>query len=97
MRPVNPRLAQLQPYPFERLRALFATVQAPARTPIRLSIGEPQHPTPQLLLDDATLPMRAGDLLVAPDGVPHGVENNSTGRLLVMALLAPGPTERPRT
>ncbi len=46
------------------------------------------------LLDDATLPMRAGDLLVAPDGVPHGVENNSAARLLVMALLAPGPAPK---
>ena len=34
----------------------------------------------------------AGDVLVAPDGVPHGVENTSGARLLVMALLAPGPT-----
>lgn len=46
------------------------------------------------LLEDAALPMRAGDLLVAPDGVPHGVENNSQTRLLVMALLAPGPGSR---
>ena len=45
----------------------------------------------QFLLDDARLPMKAGDLLVAPDGVPHGVENTSGGRLLVMAILAPGP------
>jgi quercetin dioxygenase-like cupin family protein len=44
------------------------------------------------LLPDAKLPMRAGDLLIAPDGVPHGVENNSSARLLVMALLAPGPS-----
>jgi quercetin dioxygenase-like cupin family protein len=43
------------------------------------------------LLDTARLPMKAGDLLVAPDGVPHGVENDSHGRLLVMAILAPGP------
>ena len=43
------------------------------------------------LLEGEELPMRAGDLLVAPDGVPHGVRNNGTGRLLVMALLAPGP------
>jgi len=51
---VNPRLPQLQPYPFERLRALFAAVSVPARTPIRLSIGEPQHPTPSLILDALT-------------------------------------------
>lgn len=49
------------------------------------------------LLDGTTLPMQAGDLLVAPDGVPHGVENNSPARLLVMALLAPGPATKPQT
>lgn len=43
------------------------------------------------LLDGSELPMRAGDLLVAPDGVPHGVRNSSDGRLLVMAILAPAP------
>ena len=46
---MNPRLARLQPYPFERLRALLAGVSAPAQPPIRLSIGEPQHPTPDLV------------------------------------------------
>jgi N-succinyldiaminopimelate aminotransferase len=49
---VNPRLALLQPYPFERLRALFAAVTPnPARQAISLAIGEPRHPTPQLVLD----------------------------------------------
>lgn len=43
------------------------------------------------LLDGSERPMTAGDLLVAPDGVPHGVRNNSDARLLVMAVLAPGP------
>ena len=46
------------------------------------------------LLESETLPMRAGDLLVAPDGVPHGVDNNSGARLLVMAILAPAPAQR---
>jgi N-succinyldiaminopimelate aminotransferase len=46
---VNPRLSRLQPYPFERLRALLDGVPAPALSPIRLSIGEPQHPTPDLV------------------------------------------------
>ena len=46
---VNPRLARLQPYPFERLRALLDGVPTPRPTPIRLSIGEPQHPTPELV------------------------------------------------
>ena len=43
------------------------------------------------LLEGRELPMTAGDLLVAPDGVPHGVKNTSRGRLLVMAILAPAP------
>ncbi len=44
---VNPNLARLQTYPFEKLRALFTGVTPPAELkPIRLSIGEPQHPTP---------------------------------------------------
>ncbi len=43
------------------------------------------------LLEGQELPMKTGDLLVAPDGVPHGVRNNSEGRLLVMAVLAPAP------
>lgn len=46
---MNPNLARLQPYPFERLRALLAGVEAPAPDPIRLSIGEPQHATPEIV------------------------------------------------
>jgi len=46
---MNPRLDRLQPYPFERLRALLAGVPTPSRHPIRLSIGEPQHATPALV------------------------------------------------
>jgi N-succinyldiaminopimelate aminotransferase len=46
---VNPLLAHLQPYPFERLRGLLADTDPPALPPIRLSIGEPQHPTPDLV------------------------------------------------
>ena len=51
---MNPRLGRLQPYPFERLRALLAGVAAPPETPIRLSIGEPQHATPHLLTSALT-------------------------------------------
>ena len=49
---MNPRLDLLQPYPFERLRKLFAGASPdPSKRPIALSIGEPRHPTPQLVLD----------------------------------------------
>jgi quercetin dioxygenase-like cupin family protein len=43
------------------------------------------------LLEGRELPMAAGDLLVAPAGVPHGVRNTGTDRLLVIAVLAPAP------
>lgn len=46
---VNARLASLQPYPFEKLRALLAGAVPPPLPPIRLSIGEPQHATPPLV------------------------------------------------
>jgi N-succinyldiaminopimelate aminotransferase len=49
---LNPRLDLTRPYPFERLRQLLADSRPPAeRTPINLSIGEPRHPTPRLVLD----------------------------------------------
>ena len=50
---MNSRLSQLQPYPFEKLRALLAGVK-PAGKPIALSIGEPQHATPALIRDALT-------------------------------------------
>ena len=47
---MNPLLGRLQPYPFEKLRALLAGVSPnPALRPINLSIGEPKHPTPELV------------------------------------------------
>ncbi|HZT63852.1 MAG TPA: succinyldiaminopimelate transaminase, partial [Burkholderiales bacterium] len=43
---------KLQPYPFEKLRALIADNAPPASlAPINLQIGEPKHPTPQLVKD----------------------------------------------
>ena len=43
------------------------------------------------LLEGRELPMTAGDLLVAPPGVPHGVRNTSQERLLVLVFLSPAP------
>src|SRR5215470_17996975 len=49
---MNPLLASLQPYPFERLKQLFASVTPNAAyRHISLGIGEPRHATPQLVLD----------------------------------------------
>ena len=47
---MNPLLQRLQPYPFERLRQLFAGVTpSPAHRPISLGIGEPKHAAPDFL------------------------------------------------
>jgi len=47
---VNPRLQSLQPYPFEKLRSLFEGVRPnPGLVQISLGIGEPRHPTPELI------------------------------------------------
>jgi len=49
---MNPNLNLLQPYPFQRLRDLFAgTTANSAYSAINLSIGEPKHATPQLIKD----------------------------------------------
>ena len=49
---MNPLLAHLQPYPFERLKQLFAPVKPNSNySAISLGIGEPRHATPQLILD----------------------------------------------
>jgi quercetin dioxygenase-like cupin family protein len=45
----------------------------------------------RFLLADRELEMKAGDLLVAPENVPHGVRNTGSSRLLVLAILAPAP------
>lgn len=47
------------------------------------------------LLEGRELQMHAGDLLVAPDGVAHGVRNTGSSRLLVVAILAPAPDRVP--
>jgi N-succinyldiaminopimelate aminotransferase len=49
---MNPDLARLQPYPFERLAKLHAGVTPPATlAPIHLSIGEPRHPAPGFIAE----------------------------------------------
>jgi N-succinyldiaminopimelate aminotransferase len=49
---MNPLLSHLQPYPFERLKTLFASITPnPALRPISLGIGEPKHATPEFIKD----------------------------------------------
>lgn len=49
---MNPNLDRLQAYPFEKLARLKAGIEPPRdREPIALSIGEPQHPPPEFVLE----------------------------------------------
>lgn len=45
----------------------------------------------EFLLEGRTIPMDDGVMLVAPQGVPHGIRNTGRERLVVLAVLAPGP------
>lgn len=47
---MNPRFRQLKPYPFERYREILTGVEPVTDAAfIDLSIGEPKHPTPELI------------------------------------------------
>lgn len=47
---MNPELAQLQPYPFEKLNRLFQDCRPEfSFRPIRMHIGEPKHPVPAFI------------------------------------------------
>jgi N-succinyldiaminopimelate aminotransferase len=68
---MNPLLQRLQPYPFERLKQLFATVTPSANHgPISLGIGEPRHATPQLVLDALASSTAALSSYPATAGIP---------------------------
>ncbi len=43
------------------------------------------------LVADGEVRMEAGTMLVAPEGVPHGIRNDRPERLVVLAVLAPAP------
>jgi N-succinyldiaminopimelate aminotransferase len=93
---VNPRLDQLQPYPFQKLRELFAGARPDTgRSAINLSIGEPKHATPefikQALTDNlaglASYPVTQGsdalrDSIVAWCQRRYGVELDAATQIL---------------
>lgn len=43
------------------------------------------------LLEDREIEMEPGLMLVAPEGVAHGIRNTGPDRLIVLAVLAPAP------
>ena len=69
---MNPLLSRLQPYPFERLKQLFAPITPnPAYPAISLGIGEPRHATPTLVLDALAHATQALAAYPATAGLPN--------------------------
>ena len=69
---MNPALDKLQPYPFERLRALLAGAQPPAHLPhISMSIGEPRHPAPEFVVESLIANMAGLGSYPATAGAPQ--------------------------
>ena len=96
----NPRLGLLQPYPFERLRALLDGVTPePTLRPVSLSIGEPRHPTPAVVTEALTAALGGLSTYPATAGTPalreaiagwltrrHGLRGLDAGRHVLPVL-----------
>ena len=90
---MNPDLDKLQPYPFEKLRALFAGVTPNAAlAPISLSIGEPKHATPELIKHALADSLGGLASYPATAGRRHCARRS---RLADAALRAPRSTREP--
>jgi N-succinyldiaminopimelate aminotransferase len=69
---MNTALASLHPYPFERLRALLAGAQPPAHLPhISLSIGEPKHAPPSLVIQAMSTDLHTLGIYPSTLGLPE--------------------------
>ena len=69
---MNPLLSRLNPYPFEKLRALLAGITPNGELrAINLSIGEPKHPTPRLIKDALTANLDGLAAYPATAGTPE--------------------------
>ncbi len=69
---MNAHLQHLQPYPFEKLRQLFADLSPPpGKSPIALSIGEPQHACPAFVLEEISANLNRLSKYPATAGIPQ--------------------------
>lgn len=69
---MNSLLGKLRPYPFERLRALLADAAPPsALSHIAMSIGEPRHPAPRVVLNAFTQNLETLGNYPATAGLPQ--------------------------
>ena len=69
---MNPRLERLHQYPFQRLAHLTAGLEPPAGlTPIGMSIGEPRHAPPELVLSALRESLHRLDTYPTTIGLPE--------------------------
>lgn len=68
---MNPNLAKLNPYPFEKLRKLTQDVTPASMSPIAWSIGEPKHEAPAFLEEVLTANMAGYSKYPATAGLPE--------------------------
>jgi len=69
---MNPLLNQLQPYPFARLREAMQGVNPPEGvTPVHLHIGEPKHPTPEVITNALTASLHELEKYPLTAGLPE--------------------------
>ena len=69
---MNPLLDQLQPYPFARLREAMQGINPPEGvTPVHLHIGEPKHPTPEVITNALTASLHELEKYPLTAGLPE--------------------------
>ena len=69
---MNPLLNQLQPYPFARLREAMQGINPPEGvTPVHLHIGEPKHPTPEVITNALTASLHELEKYPLTAGLPE--------------------------
>ena len=68
---MNSELDLLQPYPFEKLRDLLASVKPAALSPVSLSIGEPKHSAPDAVLKTLVDTLRGVETYPSTRGIPE--------------------------
>ena len=69
---MNPLLNQLQPYPFARLREAMQGINPPEGvTPVHLHIGEPKHPTPEVITSALTASLHELEKYPLTAGLPE--------------------------
>ena len=87
---MNPLLARLNPYPFEKLRALVGGNPAG----INLSIGEPKHPTPLLVKEALAGALDGLSVYPATAGTPELREAVSAWLARRYGIPAPDPASQ---